>query len=294
MPTSPGQYTSPGSIPEGPPPAYDASAAATNTYTTQQSSGVETAAQADDPFSFLATFDTIFLIDDSGSMAGGRWRECEQAVTSITPICLAHDEDGIDIYFLNHPDSSEFKGIKTANDVRAIFQSVRPKSSTPTGTKLHKILTPYLKKLKDESLKESFDGTFTTKPLNIIVITDGSPTDELDAVIILAADKLDACGAPPWQVGIQFFQIGNDVSATEALRELDDNLGGRGESGGKKVRDIVDTVPWTSETTGRTGLNADGMLKVVLGAVNRRLDKKKNDESWRSMAAPSSGSRLRR
>ena len=293
MQTPTNQSSNPASAPEGPPPAYDASAASTNTYP-QQSNNAETMSQADDPFSFLSTFDTIFLIDDSGSMAGSRWRECEAAVTSITPICLAHDEDGIDIYFLNHPDSSEFKGIKTASDVRSIFQSVRPRSSTPTGTKLHKILTPYLKKLKEESTKDSFDGTFDTKPLNIIVITDGSPTDELDAVIILAADKLDQCGAPPWQVGIQFFQIGNDVSATEALRELDDNLGGRGDSGGKKVRDIVDTVPWTSETTGRTGLNADGMLKVVLGAVNRRLDKKKNDESWRSMSSPSSGSKSRR
>ena len=53
--------------------------------------------------------------------------------------------------------------------------------------------------------------------------------------------------------------------------------------GGKKVRDIVDTVPWTSETTGRAGLNAEGMLKVVLGAMNRRLDRK-NDET--NMATP--------
>ena len=63
-------------------------------------------------------------------------------------------------------------------------------SSTLTDTKLHKILTPYLKTLKDELLGKSFDGTFETKPLNIIVITDGVPTDEFDAVIILATGIL--------------------------------------------------------------------------------------------------------
>ncbi|KAK0740058.1 hypothetical protein B0T18DRAFT_392955 [Schizothecium vesticola] len=29
----------------------------------------------DDPYAFLSTFDTVFVIDDSGSMAGHSWRE---------------------------------------------------------------------------------------------------------------------------------------------------------------------------------------------------------------------------
>ena len=105
------------------------------------------------------------------------------------------------------------------------------------------------------------------KPLNVIVVTDGVPSDDVESVIVAAARKLDRWEAPAWQVGVQFFQVGEERGAAEALRELDDGLGSQG--GG--VRDMVDTVPWA----GGEGLNADGMLKILLGAVNRRLDRKK-------------------
>lgn len=55
----------------------------------------------DDPYAFLSTFDTIFLIDNSGSMAGQSWRETRDLLRAITPICTSHDSDGIDVYFLN-------------------------------------------------------------------------------------------------------------------------------------------------------------------------------------------------
>jgi hypothetical protein len=64
---------------------------------------------------------------------------------------------------------------------------------------------------------------------------------------------------PSWQVGIQ------ERGAAEALRELDDGLAERGAG-----RDIVNTVPWNGER-----LTAELVLKIVLGAVNRRLDRKK-------------------
>ena len=56
--------------------------------------------QTDDPYAFLATFDTVFLIDDSGSMAGRSWRETRDALETIIPVCVQHDTDGIDINFL--------------------------------------------------------------------------------------------------------------------------------------------------------------------------------------------------
>lgn len=56
--------------------------------------------QADDPYAFLATFDTVFLIDDSGSMAGRSWRETRDALETIIPVCVQYDTDGIDINFL--------------------------------------------------------------------------------------------------------------------------------------------------------------------------------------------------
>ena len=189
-------------------------------------------------------------------MQGSRWKEVSDTLTSITPICTARDADGIDIHFLNH------KGIYTyVNDVYAvecIFNRVVPGGSTPTGTCLYNILHPYVQALQRQETK---------KPLNIIVITDGAATDDPESVIFDAAKKLDAIQAPPWQVGIQFFQVGDDREAAEVLRELDDALVDLGCK-----RDMVDTVP-----NNRLGasLSADMILKTVLGGVNRRFDRKK-------------------
>ena len=225
---------------------------------------ISLAPSTDNPYAFLTTFDTIFLIDDSGSMAGRSWRETSAALAAITPICTAHDKDGIDIHFLNARDEPSYSNITSPVTVQRIFDTVRPSGGTPTGTRLNAILKPYLKEC--ELKKNNFDAI---KPLNIIVITDGVPTDDPESVIVSVAKKLDKLEAPPWQVGIQFFQVGEEKGAAEALEDLDDGL--KDANGG--IRDIVDTVPWKG--TQGTGLNADGILKVVLGSVNKRLDRKR-------------------
>jgi uncharacterized protein YegL len=232
----------------------------------------------------LASFDTIFLIDDSGSMAGRSWAETSTALQSITPICTEHDADGIDVYFLNAPDNPEYRNLQRATDVQAIFNSVRPRGGTPTGSRLNAILKPYLRRVETE-------GCDNVKPLNIIVITDGVPSDDVESVILAVARKLDRWDAPAWQVGIQFFQVGREPGAAEALQELDDELAEMGCG----TRDIVDTVPWNGSSG--SGLNSEGILKVcllrrlslfsandrqvVLGAVNRRLDRQNRSHEWR-------------
>ncbi|KAK4631537.1 hypothetical protein CLAFUW4_02781 [Fulvia fulva] len=224
---------------------------------------------ADDPYAFLTSFDTIFLIDDSGSMAGGRWRETGEALETITPICTAHDADGIDIFFLNHKDSDYDHNVTSSSTVREIFQTVRPGGGTPTGQRLNAILKPYLRRLEANP-----DGT---KPINIICITDGEPSDDVESPLIAAAKKLDKLDAPAWQIGIQFFQVGRDEEAKKHLKQLDDELAEI--SGDDDLRDIVDTVPFTGAEG--THLTGDGILKVVLGAVNRRLDRKKSKDLHR-------------
>jgi hypothetical protein len=109
----------------------------------------------------------------------------------------------------------------------------------------------------------------STKPVNVIVITDGCPTDDPESIIVHYAKKLDQIEAPPYQVGIQFFQVGKENGAAKALKDLDDNLTDLG------IRDMVDTATWSSTSSDNNKtLTADGILKVVLGAVVRRLDRK--------------------
>ena len=230
-----------------PPPAYSR---IDNTTPSTISNAFPTVSTADDRYAFLNTFDTIFLIDDSGSMAGRSWRETAAALETITPICVAHDSDGIDIYFLNAKASPHFRNVTSAATVREIFSTVRPQGGTPTGQRLNQILAPYLRRCQA--------NPDNTKPLNIIVITDGEPSDDVESVIIGAAKKLDRMDAPAWQVGIQFFQVGREPGAREHLKQLDDELGQL--AGDDELRDIVDTVPFLGD--GDAELTADGIMKV--------------------------------
>lgn len=214
-------------------------------------------------------------------MAGRGWREVSQALSTIAPIITKHDEDGTDIYFMNHKSSDQgvlsegiasggYRGIKRAATVTEIFERVRPNGGTPTGTRVHSILKPYLAKLE----KDMGEGK-EVKPLNLIVLTDGVPSDDVESVLISAAKKLDKLEAPPFQVGVQFFQVGNEEGAKEALEELDDDLTNLVEGG---IRDMVDTVTWTggnSSSEGGVGLTGDSLLKALLGAVVRRLDRRR-------------------
>ena len=66
------------------------------------------------------------------------------------------------------------------------------------------------------------------------------------------------------QLGIQFGQIGTDRNATHFLRQLDDAIAGQ-----EGVRDIVDTTPYLGGQ-----LNAETLIKILLGGINRRVDRK--------------------
>jgi hypothetical protein len=198
-------------------------------------------------------------------MAGRSWKETGKALETITPICTQRDADGIDVYFLNHPDSSLYKNISSAGTVVEIFQTVRPGGATPTGQRLNKILKPYLQRYQE--------NPDNTKPINIIVITDGEPSDDVESPIIQAAKKLDKLDAPAWQIGIQFFQVGNKSGAREHLKRLDDGL--KELAGDEELRDIVDTVPFTGDNNAE--LTAEGILKVVVGAVHKKYDRSSKD-----------------
>ncbi|KAM0427005.1 hypothetical protein ACHAPT_007903 [Fusarium lateritium] len=244
-------------------------------------------ATPEDKYAFLSNFDTIFVIDDSGSMSGSLWKETRDALAAITPICTSHDPDGIDVYFLNHRSGDEGSGnqasggyynIRDAQQVKRLFNSVRPVGSTPTGKRLQSILKPYMDSLRPDNME-------SIKPINIIVITDGAASDDPESIIVQHARKLDKLEAVPHQVGIQFFQVGDDPKAAADLLQLDNGLAQN------KIRDMVDTAAWDEDALkvggevvkqGSNVLEADVLLKVVLGAVVRRLDRQSIPKSKNS------------
>jgi hypothetical protein len=68
-------------------------------------------------------------------MAGRSWREVSQALAVIAPIVSSHDDDGLDLYFMNHKSTDGgslnegivaggYRGIKRATTVTEIFARV--------------------------------------------------------------------------------------------------------------------------------------------------------------------------
>ncbi|KAJ6562936.1 hypothetical protein B0H10DRAFT_2445545 [Mycena sp. CBHHK59/15] len=152
-------------------------------------------------------------------------------------------------------------GIKTAEELDALFEAVEPTGYTPIGAALRKIL-PY----------QHFWSTWLTlSPVRkriIVVVTDGRPSDEplVKEAIARTAKGLSrkseryttscaVCGGHSIrEIGIQFVQVGNDQDAAHYLQDLDDS---------KEFADIVDATSTTSD--GRL-LGCD-LVKAVVGAI---------------------------
>ncbi|KAF7297101.1 hypothetical protein MIND_00943000 [Mycena indigotica] len=238
----------------------------------------------EDALELLVKYDTVILVDDSGSMqlssshGKTRWQEAGDALAQLATTAAQYDADGIDIHFLNHVHmQNSSQHLRTAEAVRRVFNEVSPRGPTPTGDRLDQLLKPYISML--EEAKIDADGTPRNrqtnekiKRVNFIVITDGQPTDEPSEVIVHAAKRFGAIrNICPIQVGIQFVQIGDDPNATAALSRLDDDLAQ--ENG---IPDIVDTTPYTKLHP----ITADGIIKCLIGGINRRVDK----QPWNSTA----------
>jgi hypothetical protein len=93
-----------------------------------------TAAQlpTNDRYTFLSSFNTIFLINNSGSIVGRLWQETGKALETITLIYIAYNTNSINIYFLNNPNSTYYRNITTPATITEIFTSIRLIGSTPT------------------------------------------------------------------------------------------------------------------------------------------------------------------
>ncbi|KAI1353912.1 hypothetical protein F5Y01DRAFT_322697 [Xylaria sp. FL0043] len=235
--------------------------------------------KVDNPYAALKYIDTLLLIDDSDSMQQC-WDEVGDIIRTITPICIEHDRNGIDIEFVNHRAKGYhftsrsgyqhiglLKGRLDMHDnVAGIYHNVKPKGRCRMDKRLASILDPYINEY-EASLRQS-GGKKLLVPLNIIVISDLSwdTDDDSFGTLIRIARQLDILGAPKYQVGVQLFRVGDTGRQIpdDTVRFFDDQIWkDRG------VRDMVDITTWT----GSPGeLSPKGILKVLLGAVRRSID----------------------
>lgn len=236
--------------------------------------------EADDPFEFLKVFDTCFVIDDSVAMKP-YWDEVTALVRAVIPFCTERDTNGIDIWFGNHtPAGALFGDVLRAgyrhiglvtghpqmhDNIEGIFNDVKPTGRHRITSRLLDLLDAYISKCR-----QSVNAPGGLKPFNIIVVTAQPLSERLPEKIRRIAKELDDMKAVSWQLGLQFFQVGDDEEARRQMRLLDDVL--HTQSG---VRDVVDTATWTD---GPGKLSAEGVLKVVGGATWRAVDSMKLEE----------------
>lgn len=134
---------------------------------------------------FLQQYELVFVVDDSTSMLSERWTEAEDVLAGVAQRCALHgpeENNGIDLYFLNHRSRSTtensghatgisgaaneegyevldrpaaqgeeggYTNIKTAEEVREIFGRVQPRGLTPFGNRVAQILDPYVRRVED-------------------------------------------------------------------------------------------------------------------------------------------------
>lgn len=170
---------------------------------------ISIAAQAD--LQVLTEFDIVFLADDSGSMnmtettAGvtqTRWKELQGTMASLIDFASYFDDDGTDIYFLNRP------GLESVTDgkdprIRQAFQT-QPRGSTPLAARFRWVV----------------ESRETSKPLLVIIATDGEPDEGIATFVATARYLLTMPGR---NVRLGIMACTQDDRAVAWLNELDDD-----------------------------------------------------------------------
>ena len=110
----------------------------------------------EDALELMRDYDTIFIIDDSGSMevnempdgsiGPSRWEEARDALCGVVETAAKYDDDGIDVHFIN--DSRSLVGCRKPQEVFRLFADVTPNGATPTGSRLELLLLDYLDKIE--------------------------------------------------------------------------------------------------------------------------------------------------
>jgi uncharacterized protein YegL len=167
----------------------------------------------------LALYDIILFADDSGSMAfeenGERIDDLKLIGNKVSEVATMFDDDGVLVRFMN--SNTQGNSVRSAADVGALLASVQYSGLTPLASGMQsKVLQPIVYNLAATGQLQ--------KPVLVMTITDGEPTDTPRDQIVQVIKEARARLAPqygPKAVAFEFAQVGKDQRAQAFLAQLD-------------------------------------------------------------------------
>ncbi|KAF8058948.1 hypothetical protein HT031_005516 [Scenedesmus sp. PABB004] len=164
--------------------------------------------------SALALYDVVVFADDSGSMesdGGERIADLKLILGKVAEVATLFDDDGIALRFIN--SNAQGDGLRDAAAAAALLDRLEYRWDTKIAANMEaKVLRPF-----------TYDVAMA-KPLLVITITDGEPSDNpRDAIVgtILAARRRLEPRYGPGAVAFAFAQVGKDRDAQAFLAALD-------------------------------------------------------------------------
>ncbi|KAL8717435.1 MAG: hypothetical protein Q9225_005321 [Loekoesia sp. 1 TL-2023] len=132
----------------------------------------------------LGNYDTVFLVDDSGSIEP-YWPTTARVLANIISIVIKYNDDGVDVKFFNKWIKKDNRtNLNTTDKVMALFAINTPlKGATLTADVLEEVLNDYMFRYRRDR---------NIKGLNLVVLTDAKhklDQDMIDTVYWVEEDK---------------------------------------------------------------------------------------------------------
>lgn len=173
------------------------------------------------------------------------------------------DDDGIVVRFMN--SQAQGNGIRSAADAAALLGQVNFGGTTPLAASMSS-------KVLGGVVMASASRGQLAKPVLVITITDGEPTDSpKDAILQVIRDARSRLAPQygPKAVAFQFAQVGRDARAQAFLGKLDKD---------PSVGDVIDCTSYfeqEAEEYARKGVTLSveaWLLKLMVGAIDPSYD----------------------
>lgn len=205
----------------------------------------------------LENYKICVICDDSGSMCNPvknlnetRWSQLQTCLKIIIDIASLNDENPIDIYYLNRPPIKNVLRSEDLNNYENFNDP--PEGFTPLGETIQTVLKE----------KKSYE-----KNLLIIIFTDGQPNNmKLFMDELKNRDPID-------KIFISFVACTDDKACVGYLNNLDKEI---------KNINVYDDYNTEKERFKLFFTFGDYITKILLGSVNKNIDKLFEDELFKN------------